>query len=1199
MSNRGRWALAIVIALGVAAIAWLLMVALSDGWGQADPIASVFGGVVGVTAFVVSLVMPRTGPKEATVLPPKAPAPESWFVHRDELEQAVAAVCRRGNGSAVAFTTALKGAGGFGKTTLAKQVCAHPDVQKAFGEHIYFVTVGRDVRGRAAIAAKVAAVTLAVTGEPLNAGPDADPAQMGEHFGQLLTRRPRTLLVIDDIWEFEQLSPFLRGAEDRCVRLVTTRNPDALPSHVALITVDRMSAQQSRTVLCHGLDDSIPGPVLDALLKATGRWALLLRMVNQYVATLTATGIGCGEAAQQIYTRLRTFGPAGADHEEMLDLNDPERRNRAVRASIQAAITLLPSASERFAELGIFAEDEKIPMSLIVALWEATGGLDEAQTRHLLKQMSDLSLISIDTTVDGGGVELHDVIREYQRAELGDRLATLNATFLEAIAASIPNREWWQTRGCYLQNHLIAHFLAAGRQSEAEELAGDLRWISYRLQRQGPTAPISDLASIDTPTARVLAADLTRAGHLLSQTEPPHSRDAVLRSRLHSLPHWNSQVDNLYLSPPVLIDKWPPPDLPYRALRRTLAGHTQPVTSVTISSDGTWIASASADGTTRTWDATTGEEQLIITGHEESVTSVAISPDGTWLATTSGDQTARIWDATDGTLRNTLTGHSASVTSVAISPDGTWLATTSGDRTVRIWDATDGTLRNTLTGHTYHVNSVAISPDGTWLATAGGDTTVRIWDVDTGQERFALQGHSVSVLEVTISPDGTWLATAGGDGRILIRDAVNGEVRDTLDHGGGAAWSVIISPDKTRLFSCSDNGAIRIYDASSGVELHRLRGHTDTCLQAAIGPCGTWLATASHDSTVRIWDLTALEENEAVSGHTDRLWSLAASPDGSWLATASLDETVRIWNSETGQVLHVLGPMDAVWYLAVSPDATWLASVGSDCIVHIWDSCTGQELQTLVGHTNTVWSVAISPDGTWLATCSEDGTVRIWDCVDGTELHTLSGITGSLGQVIIDPHGRRVIAREDEKVLIWDASTGERIHELTGHNRLVQQVSVSPDGTWLATASSDQTARIWDSHSGQERKILNGHTKAIYSVSISPDGSWLATASYDETARIWDATTGVELHTLTGHSGAVTAVAISPCGTWLATTSDDKTVRVWDPTTGVALAMTRLDSSPHIIAWSPTQPVLFIAGEMGPYGYEFRCADGGSEEDQP
>lgn len=67
------------------------------------------------------------------------------------------------------------------------------------------------------------------------------------------------------------------------------------------------------------------------------------------------------------------------------------------------------------------------------------------------------------------------------------------------------------------------------------------------------------------------------------------------------------------------------------------------------------------------------------------MTSVAISPDGTWLASASYDGTVRLWSP-DGTQLATLTGHTDSVSSVAISPDSTWLATTSRDRTVRLWE---------------------------------------------------------------------------------------------------------------------------------------------------------------------------------------------------------------------------------------------------------------------------------------------------------------------------------------------------------------------------------------------------------------------------------------------------------------------------------------------------------------------------------
>jgi hypothetical protein len=49
-----------------------------------------------------------------------------------------------------------------------------------------------------------------------------------------------------------------------------------------------------------------------------------------------------------------------------------------VRATIGASTSLLtPPDTERFAELAVFAEDEKIPFHLIARLWQATGGLED------------------------------------------------------------------------------------------------------------------------------------------------------------------------------------------------------------------------------------------------------------------------------------------------------------------------------------------------------------------------------------------------------------------------------------------------------------------------------------------------------------------------------------------------------------------------------------------------------------------------------------------------------------------------------------------------------------------------------------------------------------------------------------------------------------------------------------------------------
>ncbi len=144
----------------------------------------------------------------------------------------------------VGITTGLYGAGGFGKTTLAQVVCADRRVRRRFGGRVFLVTVGRDVRGGAAIAAKVNEVIKLIAGQDATS---TDPQLAGSQLGGLLEEGPRRLLVLDDVWEAEQLAPFAMGGK-RCARLVTTRVPDLVAGMGTAVQVDQMSDEQARAV---------------------------------------------------------------------------------------------------------------------------------------------------------------------------------------------------------------------------------------------------------------------------------------------------------------------------------------------------------------------------------------------------------------------------------------------------------------------------------------------------------------------------------------------------------------------------------------------------------------------------------------------------------------------------------------------------------------------------------------------------------------------------------------------------------------------------------------------------------------------------------------------------------------------------------------------------------------------------------------
>ena len=57
------------------------------------------------------------------------------------------------------------------------------------------------------------------------------------------------------------------------------------------------------------------------------------------------------------------------------------------------------------------------------------------------------------------------------------------------------------------------------------------------------------------------------------------------------------------------------------------------------------------------WDGATGTELMILSGHTDGVTYVALSPDGTRNVSGSLDKSVRVWDASIGTELMTLQGH--------------------------------------------------------------------------------------------------------------------------------------------------------------------------------------------------------------------------------------------------------------------------------------------------------------------------------------------------------------------------------------------------------------------------------------------------------------------------------------------------------------------------------------------------------------
>ncbi|WP_405496502.1 NB-ARC domain-containing protein [Streptomyces sp. NBC_00096] len=1097
-----------------------------------------------------------------TFRPWMAPALPGPLIARPDLSAALFDGVTRDDAGPTTLTTAIEGAGGFGKTTLAALLCQDPRVAERFTGGLLWVTVGERRHG-ARLAELIGGLCEMLSGDGVKT---ADPQVAGGRLGELLDARDATLMVVDDVWRPEQLAPFMIGGR-ACRRLVTTRNSGVAPRRGVSVFVDVMTDDQAIAALTEGVGE-VPRDLLGRLVAATGRWPLLLSLVNAALLDQLAAGADVRQAVQWVLRQLRSGGPAMFD----LDPGDEDDRSHAIAATVDASLALLtPHERSCYFDLAIIPEDSNLPSEILFRLWRTTGGLSATEAEKLRARLVRLRLVQPGWRDGAPAVRLHDIIGSFLRHRLtGEETEARHEQMVRTAAELLPaSREpgtrWWSMPRdvTYLWHHLPYHLARSGRAEERNSLVCDLRWVAAKATKLGSSVPVeADLADVPTGVARTLRRALGSMTDLLTPSDPPEALDATLHCYLSGVPELRSPAADYrsHLAAPLLVPAWPPPDQAALGVLRTLTrhtygvgtGHTYGISHCAFSPDGTLLATASHDRSVRLWNVTTVSPVSVLTGHTEAVSACAFSPDGTLLATTSHDRSVRLWDVATGTERSVLAGHSEAVTSCAFSPDGTLLATTSHDRSIRLWDPTTAEPVSVLTGHAGAVSACAFSPDGSLLATTGYDRTARLWDVATGTERSVLAGHSEAVTGCAFSPDGTLLATAGHD------------------------------------------RSVRLWNVTTVSPVSVLTGHTEAVSACAFSPDGSLLATTGYDQTARLWDVATGTERSVLAGHSEAVTSCAFSPDGTLLATAGHDWRVLLWQTEaeTRQVQHVV---KWEYACAFSPDGTLVASAGHDRTVRIWDVVSGDLRQMFEGHNDLVSSCAFSPDGTLVVSGSHDHTVQVWETATGTLRTVLTGHTDLVTSCAFSPDGTLIAsAGHDDTVRIWRTAGGEPVRVLTGHTGAISACAFSPDGTLIASASHDHTVRVWESGTGATRAVLASHTDLVSSCAFSPDGTLIASAGHDRTTKVWDAASGALRQTLGGHASGVTSCAFAPDGTLATTDIGENRLWLWRPGGDTPWCGLRVFSPLLQLAWHPTQPLLCAVGEAGVY--LLRCLPDGAQE---
>jgi len=1064
--------------------------------------------------------------------------------------------------TAITSTSVLKGAGGYGKTTLAQALCYDTDIQAAF-DRIEWITLGETVK-ESAIVEKIRSLLhrLGHTSAPIESMETAKAA-----LKEALKNR-RLLLVIDDVWYKSQLTPFLID-ELNCVRVITTRNEGVLPPEIVCVSVGAMTPEEAVQILCYGLGTveyiQQHERTFYELVRILKHWPLLLGLANGILRKyMKRYGQTLPHGLSYLQEALERHG--------LIAFDDPhsEERHDAVSRTLDISLSLLEHEEyARYLQFAIFPENALIPLKEIRRLWPAADEISEFEAKKLCMHFSELSLLrSYDLNEDQA--RLHDSIRAYLRIKVGDsQLAIIQRQFLKMY--QVTRYADLTIHEVYAWTHLLPTHLVESQQPELLlQTITDLRYLAKKIHvHKSVYAAEVEIKLVQRELAKqmegmitllplldILWLELARLNNLLHMCKTVQETECILLCYLYHSQEISSlcQLLQQELSYPVFLPWHPLPTTTSTFLIRTLQGHAGPVTDCAISHDGKWIVSGSADTTLKMWNAETGELRFTMEGHRTSVTSCAINALGTRVISTAEDGTIKIWNAFTGNELLSLEGHPNRVTDCVISSDSNWIVTASADTTLKIWDihsinefppiqAYQGAVICTLQGHEDAVTSCAISPDDSWITSvSAGDKTLRIWESHTGNHRIladTLKDGS-SEMDCAISHDGTFIVTAFGI-QLDVWDIAERKKRDFQAGGhSGGICGCAISSDGSWMLSASTDTTLKGWRTDTGTDIFLLEDHADSVNACAISPADDWIVSASEDHTLKIWQVPEItqERMRAEEEYWFGFYSCTISSSGDWAAVVSIADQVKLYDTGTGKEIGTLGDWAVTsTRCAISPDDTWVLSTSDYQTLTAWDAQTGEERFTCTVDTGKILCCAISPDGGWIVSGGEDHQLKVWDSCTGTERLTLSS-----------------------------------------HGGNVNSCAISPDGSWIVSASDDHTLKIWDAPSGTELRTFHGHTDKVNDCAILIPDKMIISASNDGTVQVWQAEVSTEPLFILQHDAAVKRCVITPDKTMLVTLTD-KQLRLWDLQTRACLSTFYARNTLFDCAFHPDGRHLILAAD--------------------
>ncbi|XP_019370564.1 PREDICTED: apoptotic protease-activating factor 1 [Gavialis gangeticus] len=945
---------------------------------------------------------------------------------------------------------------------------------------------------------------------PLNIGEAKDRLRL-----LILHKYPRSLLVLDDIWDSQTLAAF----DNHCKVLITSRDRSV---------TDHVTGKKYEVHMESGLSNEKGLEILSLFvdMKINDMPAQADKIVRECKGSplvLSLIGALLRDFPNRWEYYLRQLQNKQFKRIKKSSSYDYEALDEAMSISVEM---LNENFKDFYKDLSILPKDVKVPTKVFCILWD----MEPEEVEDIQQEFVNKSLLFCDRNGKSFHYYLHDLQLDFLIEKNREQLQELHEKIVKQykkhyrLCIPTPGEE-----DCmYWYNFLAFHMASAKMQEELCDLMFSLDWIKAKTELVGPAHLIHEYVeySYILDQKNSLARGnfqkfLSLNGHLLGRQPFPD----ILQLGLCQ-PETSEVYQQAKLKAQREVDKgafyveWINKGMKNLS-RLVVRPHTDAVYHACFSQDGQKIASCGADRTVQVFKAETGEKLQSVEAHDDEVLYCALSPDGRFIATCSADNKAKIWCLRTGQSIYDCEEHTEQVNCCHFNSGNNklLLTTCSNDSLLKLWDVRKKHCQNTMFGHTSSVNHCRFSPDDKYVASCSADGTVKLWDTSSGNELKCIKikdfFRNADELEVEVLPkccswstDSATVMVAAKN-KLLLLDV---ETSDLLEE------------------VLSYQNAIQYYDFC---------------------PSNQLVAVVLSHYFVELWNTKTKTKVADCREHMSWVYCVTFSPDGSLFLTSSDDQTIRIW--ETSKVckppeIALKSELD----VAFQGDEVMILGILNRTHLQLINGNTGHTV-SLTDVEESISCCCLSEDLQFAAFGQENGTVKVLEVSGGRVLKSRRGHKTSVQHCLFTSDGQTLISSDvdDPIIQVWNWELEECLF-LEGHNETIKNFRLL-ENSRLLSWSFDGTVKVWNIVSGKIEVNFACHKDTVLSCAVSPDATKFSSTSVDKTAKIWSFKSSSILHELKGHEACVRCCTFSFDNKLLATGDDKREIRIWDVSSGELL----------------------------------------------